>query len=371
MVAGVLGGLLVASVTAGCTAGPDGEGTGGEGTGGAEPASGDEDERAEPPRVGPLDELLATIYEGESSESSEAQYARLVGMEEIIATCMREQGFDYTPIDYDAQREASREAEADGATKPTEEELDPVAATREYGYGVFTERPGDEEPEVEDESAWGDPNAERYAAMSQAEQQAWDLALNGPGQGEEYAQEAGTYDWTAWGCYGVANHEQSDTREDYFDVSAWLDLINEILQLDQTIGGDPRMAEVVGEWSVCMAEAGHPGYTDPSGPWLEMIELREQVWAEVGAGVELDVSTDDYLTDPAYLAQQADIAERHAELAPREVELAVADATCQVEVDYARQAAEVRIVRQEEFAAEHSAELEAMLAAYQEFDAAQ
>ena len=61
---------------------------------GGEPAA--EEER----ELGPLDEYFEAMYGDGTQEDANAQMVR---MEEIIAECMREQGFEYTPVDYSSQ----------------------------------------------------------------------------------------------------------------------------------------------------------------------------------------------------------------------------------------------------------------------------
>lgn len=319
------------------------------------------DGATEPPRLGPLDELLGVVLDlGE--ESPEAQLERLERTEEITAACMLEQGFEYTPNDWASVLAAQAEAAARRTTG------DLVATATEEGYGIagsWTEAGGGT-------AGTGpvDPNAERVAAMSGAEEEAWYLALWGPGQGEAYLEEREPYDWTKYGCSGRAGHETDPGDGAQFDDSAWTDLRDEILQLEETVQGDERLAGVHQDWSACMTEAGYPGYADPREPMAEMSQRSQEIWDQASAGVNLDLSTDDYLTDPAYLQQQAELARLHAELAPVEVALAVADATCRVELDYEARYLDTWIAIQEEYYEAHRADLDAWLAAFQEFEAA-
>ena len=319
-------------------------------------------------RRGPLEELLDTVDQV-SAESPEATLARLTENEELVAACMAEEGFEYTPTDWRANPSALEEApRARGAV-----DVDLVAAAALYGYGISTQALFDEAQEAP--APVVDPNAERVAAMSSAERQAWDLALAGPGQGDAYHEGREAYDWTQYGCQGRAGHEQeaaapeSRAREG-FDDSAWSDLRDAIWELEASVPADPRLADARTGWSSCMAAAGYPGYDDPSDATMEIVDRASRIWEQAGGGVQFDLSTDEYLTDPAYLAQQAEVERLEAELAQVEIALAVADTTCQVEVGYGDAYVETWIALQEEFYAAHRTDLDAWLAAFEEFQAA-
>lgn len=319
---------------------------------------------------GPLDQLL-DLVDQRSVESPEAQLARLERFEELVAACMAEEGFEYVPKDW---REGGTlpEAAEESAGHAIAGDLRIAAAAR-YGYGISTQSRF-ETPEPTG-GVGTDPNADRVAAMSDAERRAWDLALTGPGQGEESASGQEPYDWTRHGCVGRAAHEQDAERPEEaarrdFDDAAWSDLRDAIGALEESVPDDPRLAEVSARWSGCMNDAGYPGYAEPRDAVDDVIGRAMRITDEVGAA-GIDVTTDDYLTDPAYLAQQAEIARLEAELATVEIAIATADVTCQVENDYERHYVETWIALQEEFYDEHRADLEAWLGAFEEFQAAE
>ena len=358
LLGGAVVGAVVGGILTGCTPSGDAQAPEEPGRSSQRPT----EPTDEAPLVGPLEALLSTVFQGDD-ELSEADLARLERSEEITAACMAEQGFDYVPTDWRARAGA----EAGGAAVGTD---DPIAFAAEYGYGVFTTEAlaaqlGDPGP------AAGDPNAEQLAAMSSAEEQAWYLALWGPGQGEEYFAGEEPYDWTKYGCGGRAAHETGTDDVAVFDDSAWQDLRDQIAVLEETVLTHPDLADTQAAWIACMEDAGHPGYTTINDPMAELMRRAEAIWTEAGQGVQLDLSTDDYLTDPAYLAQQAEIAERSAEMVEMETALAVADHTCRAETGYEERAAQVWFALQEEFYAAHRADLDAWLAAFEEFHAPQ
>lgn len=356
LLAGAAVGAVVGGLLTGCTS-----------SDGVDPVPEESEEAPDPTPstrpIGPLDALLNTV--SQDGEASDARIARLERSEQIIAECMAEQGFEYTPWDFRAQMQE----EETGPVDPSGRITDSVAFAAEYGYGVFTS----ETLAAEAAQAGGtqsDPNAERVAAMSSAERDAYYLALWGPGQGDEYAAGDVAYDWTQYGCGGRAQHESGVDDVPVFDDSPWQDLRDQIRALEGTVLTHPDLAEAQTAWVACMEEAGHGGYATFNDPMLAMVDRAQQIWVEVDQGVELDLSSDDYLTSPEYLAQQEEVAARSAEMAEVEIELAVADYTCRARTGVEDRAAQVWVALQEEFYEANRADLDAWLAAYEEFRAA-
>lgn len=327
-------------------------------SGGSDGSSGESDGTA---TVGPLDSLLDTVAQG-SGETSEAELARLQRSEEIIAACMTEQGFEYAPTDWRARGEAQPGAERDGAADAE----DPEAFAAEHGYGIFAAdavaaamaAPG---------PAADDPNAERLAAMSPTEEQAWYLALWGPGQGEDYDAGREPYDWTKYGCGGRAAHETGSDEIEVFDDSPWQGLRDQIAALEATVLTHSDLADAQAAWAACMEEAGYPGYVTVDDPVAELTRRAEEIWTEAGAGASVGVSTEDDATDPASLQIQEDVTARSAEMFRVETELAAADYRCRAESGFAERASQVWLDVQEEFYEAHRADLDAWLAAYEEY----
>lgn len=129
--------------------------------------SGDGDAEPSPTPSGEGDATpLETLVRDYLAEwSAEDVNRRLAQMEESIAACMAEQGFDYTPVDW----------------SPTEVDLsaglDMQAGTLEFaeqfGYGITTD------PFASGLEDVVDPNEAYVAAMSDAERDAYFAALYG------------------------------------------------------------------------------------------------------------------------------------------------------------------------------------------------
>ncbi len=245
-------------------------------------------------------------------------------MEESIARCMGEQGFEYLPYT--------------GAYVAVDlQESDPPPGSREFaeqhGYG-FAAAPEGMRPDVQAEN----PNDAITAAMSEAELEAYTAAL----WGEQDADVEG--EPTVGGCFGAAREEVWDVDD---PVRAALEA--EIARIDAEVAPtDPAVVEAAAAWSGCMADAGHPGYVDPSAPeqeaWDAWVAFNDDVAADPAGGAEAAAG--------GGVVGQAD-------LAAAEVALATADWDCRAAAGYDAVWREVRDRLQQEYVDAHRAELDA------------
>src|SRR5690606_32544565 len=107
--------------------------------------------------AGPLDEYFEQMYGDWDEDEGNRQ---MMEVEEITAECMREQGFEYTPVDYSTQ----------GGVSFSSDDLDVEWGSREfaeqYGYGATTDPWGGQDmPEPEPGQEWVDPNQEYVESM--------------------------------------------------------------------------------------------------------------------------------------------------------------------------------------------------------------
>src|SRR5690606_1253298 len=113
----------------------------------------------------PLNEALGVVWgSGQDPEEMEREEAeRMRQVEETVASCMADEGFEYTPVEYDM-----------GTTIVTEDEdWNTEEWAQQYGYGVTTDPWSAQEEEVaEPEEEWVDPNDEYVNGMSASEQEA-------------------------------------------------------------------------------------------------------------------------------------------------------------------------------------------------------
>ncbi len=299
---------------------------------------GDEPSAAEPTR-GAIEVLGGAIEE-------ESEIARQMRVQDLIAECMVEAGFEYTPIEY---------------TMPTTDEDLPDWGTltwaEEYGYGVTTNPSG---VDAAQESA--DPNEEYVASMTDAEAAAYYTALYGDqtdgGDGTEEEEydgevEAMTARFADGGCNGSAYNEVN--REYLGENGEWIALNDEIRRVFEEITAAPEALEKLGDWSDCMADAGYPGFAKLEDPQSHISERYDAILMDQSAYEALDENA----TDADFAAIEADKEARLSDLRTEEIATATADFTCREDSGYLDAYTEASIRLQQEFYDAHKAELEA------------
>lgn len=295
---------------------------------------------------GPLDEMFEEMYGGWDEDQGARDMMRV---EEIVAECMAEEGFEYLPVDQTQFSYGGEELDVEYGT---------LEFAEQYGYGATTNPWGGDVEEMEaEQEEFFDPNQELVEAMSQTEQEAYYAALWG---NQEYIEgEETEYDWTTAGCQGRAQHEVYEGGVDADEFEA---LQEEMNTMWDAIQQDPRVAELDGKWASCMADAGHDGfaaiYDAETSIYDRTNEIHESAWE--------DVELDENASEADWQAIDAQIQAELAEITDDEIELAVADFTCREEINFARVQAEVAVEHQTEFYDAHKEELEAWLASYQE-----
>jgi hypothetical protein len=278
----------VALLLAGCTGG-----------GGATPS---DDE------TGPLSAFFEQVGGSMDSEDNEAQQRRV---EELVAECMAEEGFEYTPAE-----------PMDQGLMGTEDapEWDSLEFAEQYGYGATTsdELFGGAEEYV-------DPNQEYVASMSETEQEAFYAALYGAMEETEDPEAEVEYNWETAGCQGAASHEVYEEGQ-VWDDPAMQDLMDEMNTEYERLAEDDGVREAQGAWAECIADAGYD-FATPE-------EASQSIWTEyesvMGYGQEMDPEAD----PETYVPPTPDAAEV-AELKEKEIAVATADRRCQEDSGYA------------------------------------
>ena len=292
----------------------------------------------------PLAEYFNAAYGGDlSPEEQEEKFAEEQRQtEELVAQCMQEEGFEYTPATDTGTSFASGD--------DTEWQPDDRKWVAQYGYGAVNS-PFSEEPPPEEEFV--DPNADYVASLSESEQMAFYEALHGPQPDEEEMSEGGEmeYDWTQAGCMGAAQHEVAG--EDPSQSEEFRPLFEAIDALYADQATWPGMAELDAEWASCMEDAGHGGHANP-------MEAQNSIYDELNKVYE-DVDMSEEPTAPVEPDQAAMDA-----IAEREVELALADLDCREETDYRERHAEITREVEQQFVDDHKAELDAMIASVEQ-----
>lgn len=228
------------------------------------------------------------LTEAELVESVEA-------VEQLIATCMSEAGFEYFPVDYATVRQAMDADKAVGGLT-TEE----YAAA--YGYGISTQPPGGaNSPAV---IGLGEQNMQIFNSLSQPDQNAYNYTLFGENTDATFAVSLEAEDFSETGGCTRTAIEQVFSPEElgaaYYNPS------------DALIEQDPRVIAAISAWSNCMREAGF----DYDNPEEIESDLEDRLDAILGGA------------DPETLspAAQADLTELQGE----EQATAVADLECEL-----------------------------------------
>jgi hypothetical protein len=324
--------------------------TGGDGDGDKGPkGSGSSDEYT----PGPLDEYMARIYgysldaDDQAMQDAQAeadQQNREV--EELVAACMSEQGFDYTPNDLN------------GGTSYSSDDLDVEWGSMEfaekYGYGISTDPWGTADQEMPE---YVDPNADYMASMSESELEAYSAALWGEPAVDDGSGEPVEYDWTTAGCYGAAQHEVyelgTETPEEFTALE------EEINSRWEQVSADPEVAKIDADWAACMADAGIEGMTTMNEAQQALYDEWNGIQGWDDPDYQALMEGWDYEAKPeGPPAPEVDKA-ASAAFTKKEIAQAVADRGCQDETDYQARQIEIDHKSQQAFVDQHKDELEA------------
>jgi hypothetical protein len=297
--------------------------------------------------VGPLGKYFEQAY-GEYDEDQANREMRRV--EELVAECMSEQGFDYTPMDPSSQ----------GGMSFSSEDLDVEWGTREfaeqYGYGITTDPWAELQESQPEPEEFVDPNAEYVESMSQSEAEAYFLALHGNQEFSEDPEEEVEWDWEQNGCYGKAQHEVYEAGRDDTDMASLEEEMNSLWEQTQQ---DPRIAEATTAWIDCMGDAGFTGLATVDDAQMQISDKSNAIYEDAypsDMGEEMPSEED-------FAAIEAQIQEKLGEIKDEEIATAVADFECREETDFDDTMQEVSFELEQEFVDTHKEELEAWVEA--------
>ena len=179
--------------------------------------------------------------------------ARQSRVEAAIAQCMKNEGFDYVPIDPFAQRAALV-----GSSRLSDQDF-----LKQFGYGISTLW-GRGNPEA-------DPNQRLRATLGPADRRAYDRALWGDNKGATFAEavDSGRFDRLG-GCTLKA------TEQVFGGAQVLTQLQGKLDDLDDRIAEDRRMVKAIAKWSDCMAAAGYR-YEDPDEIDADLFRRTERI----------------------------------------------------------------------------------------------
>jgi len=300
---------------------------------------------------GPLDEYQARIFgfnHGESEEDVLArEHATVTQLENLIAACMAEQGFEYVP----------NVAATSTVVTAHDTGWESREFTERYGFGISTDVNPHATTAVAD---LHNPNDEILARLSDSEREAWHVARDGELQLDDWDPERA-------GCFGqalLATSPLAGSGEHQFTA-----LERELSTHLDHVRSDPRIVQLNADWSSCMIDSGFVGLSSPG-------ELSHSLWDEWdslngsnNAQLLAALADWDWHANPDGPAefqtlQQSGPAARAA-FTEREIALAVASWDCNAALNRTAIEREVDHELQAEFVERHGAELEAW-AAYEE-----
>ncbi|MET4225961.1 hypothetical protein [Oerskovia enterophila] len=296
-------------------------------SGGGAPAA-DEDS----PLTAYYEEVYGDFESDEQQKKMEEQQRKV---EELVATCMSEQGFEYTPVDQSMTSWSSE--------NPTD---DPEKYAAEYGYGmtIYQEPSAEEQAEMD---AYVDPNQDYVDAMSETEQTAYYTALHGEMSMMEYDEDAEMpeYDPSTAGCYGSAQEEVSGGQQELWESEEMTAFSDATTKLYEDVARDPRLEEVTSKWADCMADAGFD-YATPEEP----------------SEFFMNASNDLYSGENPEGPSEEDL----TALQDQEKDTAVADYACKTKVGYDKVQRTVQFDLESAFMKDNKDMLDRVAAAYKE-----
>jgi hypothetical protein len=274
--------------------------------------------------LSPLETYLSRLTGSDLSPEAQLEQARVdaAQIEDLMAQCMKDQGFDYIP---DIGHVIGQ-----GFPAPRPDDRDWVTL---YGYGLINQPP---QPAP---SPYTDPNAAYLRSLSDAEYQAFSYAAYGDPNAEE-----GTSERT--GCGGQAWDAVHAAQEAVTGAEEFQPLFDAITEFQQT--PYPGQTELDAAWAGCMADAGYPNLTQPAeaSEWFNATYL-QPLWQT------FDANNQKGQTRPPEYDSFAD----------QEVTMALADLDCREAVNYRATFHDLQWAAETQFVADHQSELDALMAA--------
>ena len=249
----------------------------------------------------PIQEFLGVDFSNFDDEDFQQQLVeQQQEAEEAVAVCMRELGWEYTPVDQSQFLDFS----TDGLAGPDGLEFGSDEWVAKYGLGITTQAFAQSEvgPDLvgfddskfeESDSSIVDPNEEYVSSLGPAEQEAYFADLHGdfPEFDEtltEEEQNAVFDDFEPTGCqaeaFGDGGVFGSEAQTEFFETFG-----DDLDDLYTRVESDPRIVAEQGQLVDCLAGSGHTISADED-PWFQFSEMFEP---ELDALFGSDESFDD------------------------------------------------------------------------------
>lgn len=292
----------------------------------------------------PLSTYMTALYGDVDQEKFDAQQAEA---EELVAACMKEEGFEYIPNTQNGGGVVI--SSEDMEDRETEEWV----ASNGYGMVQSAEQIAEQQAQSEE---YVDPNADYTASLSASEQAAYYETLYGPGPSEEEmeAMEAGDgsyeYNWETAGCQGAAQNEVQGGSQDAYNDPKFAGLFEKMNELYTKAMEQPAVKELDAKWADCMADAGYTDFTTKSDAMTSISDEQNAFYENQ----EIDEAGMPIAPDEAAME----------ELRQKEIDIALADFRCSEKLDYMQKSLEAQFALETQFVEDNKSELDAMLAEY-------
>lgn len=337
----------------------DGTATDGETTGSEDDGSSSGDDTGQTMSAAEIGDLLFPSIDDFQGPEAEARFAdEQRAQEEKVAECMRELGFEYTPVDY-----------GDFAFFGAADDLDPSSRewAETYGLGMSTFAFNQDSFEEGIEDEFVDPNQDYVEGLSPSAQDAYYEALYGPQTDfGEYDEEDGAVAIEAFGPQGCQGEAFEATSSFAGLDQLYTQFGDQLDDLYERVEADPRMRDVSDRWVTCMGEAGY-SYNAPDDMYddisSQMDVLFEETYGSFDEQFDAGVTDEEFVdgTDqPEFIEPQPD-AEKLAALQDQEIAVAVASFDCGIN-DGTEVFQEIADEYTDQFIAENLTALQAALA---------
>ena len=168
--------------------------------------------------------------------------ARQLKVEAIVATCMKQQGFDYVPLDPTALVVGQQ-----GQTVVAGLSEDEFRT--QYGYGISTLY--DAKPSAGVGAPTANPNIKIRASLGTADQAAYDKVLNGGNSDGTFASAVSQGDF---GMLGGCN--KTAAIKVFGGADVLTTLTSALDELDKRVAADPAVVKATKLYQDCLAAAG-------------------------------------------------------------------------------------------------------------------
>lgn len=338
---------LVVGATGGCVSG--GSATTSQGaSGGAAGAVVGPDGAPTPSTTYPIDrELPFGAYAEPVSRvlnsGKELDESDFTAVEELVAACMKDEGFEYYPRPYVPSDTAIADWTGGALALP----VLPAdrADVEKYGYGTDDVEAGE---------------AARVAAEVVDENNVYLDSLE-PAAQEAYLEAMGGTSDTDLGCHGDATLEVLGAQPDTDLADEYTELVGEMMRLvTYGVGQDPRGVALVDEWTGCMADAGYDVTKPPGDPELGWPSGPMQAY-DRAIGTATDGTWSDEYRDA--VTEDIPLDRRYLVGSDAEHAIAVADFDCRASTDYVDRYVEVLADLEADFVADRKVMLDELVAA--------